>query len=53
MEKEKDPFQKGEHRKIKVSMHLKYPLIQEEAGEDVTLNRMRGKGKAERLWEKG
>ena len=50
-EKEKDPSQKGEHRKTKVSMHLKDPLIQEEAGEDVTLNRMRGKGKAERLWE--
>ena len=47
-------------------MQLKYPLLQEETGENakkqaqepqepeenVTLNRMRGKGKAERLWEK-
>ena len=65
-EKEKDPFQKGEQRKIRVPRYLRYPMVQEhvarkpedqtkgsqDPGDIIANVRMMGKGEAERFWKK-
>ena len=42
-EKEKDPFQSGDKKKIAIPKHLRYPMVPEDA-----MHRMRGKAKHDR-----